>query len=188
MSYKRADRHIIAWDNEHMLTQKLIYRNLNYKNHTWQKIWVTTVMLKKIRFWDKQSRLGLKVSGILMLGSQHALGTSWSARELHHCTRDYIINTFVLSAEMMRVLLLHSVHFGHFWCSKMFHWNWSIVKISFKIDLGYNNLWAIRNLLLFGILYTEKMRRWPLNLYILRILIFYRVFYEIMWFLFSLWI
>ena len=123
-----------------------------------------------------------------MLGSQHALGTSWSARELHHCTRDYIINTFVLSAEMMRVLLLHSVHFGHFWCSKMFHWNWSIVKISFKIDLGYNNLWAIRNLLLFGILYTEKMRRWPLNLYILRILIFYRVFYEIMWFLFSLWI
>ena len=121
-----------------------------------------------------------------IIGSQHALGTSWSARELHHCTRDYIINTFVLSAEIMRVLL-HLVHFGHFWRSKRFHWNWSLVNISFKIDLGYNNLWAIRNLLLFGIL-TENIRRWPLNLYILRILIFYWVFYEIMWFLFSLWI
>ena len=110
------------------------------------------------------------ISDILMLGSQHVLGTSWSAHELHHCARDYIINTSVLSAEIMRVLL----HLW-FWRSKRFHWNWSIVNISSKIDLEYNNLLAIRNLLLFGIR-TEKMRRWPLNLYILRILIYCEYF------------
>ena len=125
----------------------------------------------------------LNHSGILMLGSQHMLGTLWSARELHHCTRDYIINTFVLSAKNYA----RFATFSTFWHFKRFHWNWSIANISFKIDLGYNNLWAIRNLLLFGIL-TEKMRRWPLNLYILRILTFYGVFYEIMRFLFSRWI